>query len=204
MIELDHLVLPVTDLAVASTALTEVGFVLTPEAAHPFGTANRLAVFEQVYIELVSVADPARIPDVGFARQVADHLDHGRRGFSHFACRAPSVGDAGSAVREAGFEAGEPMWFSRPAPRTDGSELTASFTLLPIAGSPQQFFCVHHTPEAIWFRPHQQHPNGARRITGVTSTLTPALPIRALSQGSDRIGFDVTGQSVEISGVEFG
>ncbi len=204
MTELDHLVLPVDDLDAAAASLARVGFVVTPEAAHPFGTANRLVVFEDVYLELVTVADPGRLPAAGFARLVADHLHAGRTGFSHFACRALSVGEAGSAVRGAGLEAGEPMWFSRPAPRSDGSELTASFTLLPISGHPHQFFCVHHTPEAIWFRPHLHHPNGARRIADVTSSLEPALRIQALSHGSDRIEFDVKVSSVEISGVGFG
>lgn len=201
MSELDHLVLPVTDLEGAAAALTDAGFVVTPKAAHPFGTANRLVVFEEVYLELVGIADPDRLPGVGFARHVADHLYAGRSGFSHFACRARSIGDAGSEVREAGLQAGEPMWFSRPAPRTDGSQLTASFTLLPIVGHPQQFFCVHHTPEAVWFRPHLRHPNGARRIEEVTSDLTPAVPIPQVVDGLDRIRFDGAVEQIEIGGV---
>jgi hypothetical protein len=202
--ELDHLVLPVTDLDVAAAALTDAGFVVTPEAPHPFGTANRLVVFEQVYVELVTVADPVRIPDTGFARLVADHLEAGRGGFSHVACRATTVGDAGSEIRAAGLEAGEPMWFSRPAPRTDGSELTASFTLLGIVGHPHQFFCVHHTPEAVWFRPHLLHPNGARRIEHVSSRLTPVVPMRGVTDGADRIVFDVAPETIEMSGVRLG
>ena len=204
MIELDHLVLPVPDLVAAAATLSGAGFVVTPEATHPFGTANRLVVFDRVYVELVTVADPSRLPAAGFARVVADHLDAGRSGFSHFACRAASIVDAGSAVREAGLEAGEPMWFNRPAPRTDGSELTASFTLLPIIGEPHQFFCVHHTPEAVWFRPHLRHPNGAVRVSGAASNLAPPLPINSVQPGSDRIAFDVEVEPVEISGVEFG
>ncbi len=204
MTELDHLVLPVADLDAASAGLTDAGFVVTPEAAHPFGTANRLVVFQGVYIELVGVADRARLPGEGFARHVADHLEDGRSGFSHFACRARSIGDAGSEVRGAGLRTGEPMWFSRPAPRTDGSELTASFTLLPIAEHPHQFFCVHHTPEAVWFRPHLQHPNGARRIDQITTRLTPVLPIIGVTPGADGIEFGITLDSTEISGVRFG
>jgi hypothetical protein len=204
MTELDHLVLPVADLDAAAAALADIGFVVTPEAAHPFGTANRLIVFEECYVELVTVADPTRIPAVGFARRVADHLEAERSGFSHFACRAGSVGDAGSEVRDAGLEAGEPMWFSRPAPRTDGSELTAGFTLLPISGHPEQFFCVHHTPEAVWFRPHLRHPNGVRRIERVSSSLTAVVPILGIADGPDAIAFDVPLQPIDISGVRFG
>lgn len=204
MTELDHLVLPAIDLGVAASAFADAGFVVTPEAAHPFGTANRLVVFDRVYIELVGIADPTGIPATGFARQVADHLEAGRTGFSHFACRAMSIGDAGSEIREAGLRAGDPMWFSRPAPRTDGSELIAGFTLLAIAEHPHQFFCVHHTPEAVWFRPHLLHPNGVTRIEQVTSHLTPAVPVLGLAGGSDRVMFDAPIDPIEISGVHFG
>lgn len=204
MTELDHLVLPVTDLAVAAAALTDAGFVVTPEAAHPFGTANRLVVFEGVYLELVCVADPDRLPIAGFGRQVATHLETESGGFSHFACRALSPGEAGSDLTAAGLAGGEPMWFSRLAPRTDGSELTASFTLVPIVGDPHQFFCIHHTPEAIWFRSHLLHPNGVRRIEQVTSSLTPSLPILDVAEGPDRIEFDAAVEAVCISGVGLG
>lgn len=204
MTHLDHLVLPVPDLDAAAATLVDAGFVVTPEAAHPFGTANRLVVFESVYVEIITVVDTGRLPASGFARRVGDHLDAGRTGFSHFACRAGTIGDAGSAIRDAGLEAGEPMWFSRPAPRSDGSELTASFTLLPILEHPEQFFCVHHTPEAIWFRPHLQHPNGARRIDSVAAGLTPVLPIVGVDPGRERIRFDAGVAPIEISGVGLG
>ena len=204
MLELDHLVLPVTDLDAASAMCSDAGFVVTPETVHPFGTSNRLVVFEGAYLELVGVADQGRLPGAGFARQVADHLEEGRIGFSLLACRATSIGDAGAAVREAGLEAGEPMWFSRPAPRTDGSILTASFTLLPIVDHPSQFFCVHHTPDAIWFRPHLRHSNGVRRIEQVASRLSHAVAILAVELGDDQIGFDSTLKPIEITGVRLG
>lgn len=204
MTELDHLVLPVDDLDVAAAALTDAGFVVTPEADHPFGTANRLVVFESAYLELVCVADPSRLPDEGFGRQVASHLETGPGGFSHFACRALSAGDVGSELTPGGLAGGEPMWFSRPAPRSDGTELTASFTLVPIVGHTHQFFCIHHTPEAIWFRPHMAHPNGVRRITTVSSRLTPSLPIHRVTAGLDRVAFDTEVDPVYISDVRLG
>lgn len=203
MTRLDHLVLPVADLDTAAATLAESGFVVTPEAAHPFGTANRLVVFEGVYLELVAVAQPDRLPVTGFARLVADHLEAGRTGFSHLACRAESLVDAGSAISNAGMEAGEPMWFSRPAPRSDGSQSTAGFTLLPIVGHPQQFFCVHHTPEAVWFAPHLRHPNGVTRIDEVRSSLTPAVPIADVAKGRAHVRFDTAVEPFEIAGVGF-
>ncbi len=204
MTELDHLVLPVSDLDAAAAAFTDAGFVVTPEAAHPFGTANRLVVFEGVYLELVCVADPSRLPDAGFGRQVATHLETQGRGFSHFACRALSRADAASQLTAAGLVGGEPVRFSRPAPRTDGSEPTARFTLVPIGGDIHQFFCTHHTPEAIWFRPHVSHSNGVRRIARVASRLRPSLPIVDVTEGPDGVAFDTETESFYLAGVRFG
>jgi hypothetical protein len=204
MIELDHIVLPVEDLKSAAVGLENAGFVVTPVARHPFGTANRLIVFEGAYVELVTVVDRARIPERGLARRVADHLRHGRAGFSHIACRADSIDEALAHVGAASYEAAEPMWFSRPAPRSDGSELTASFTLLPIVDVPHQFFCIHHTREAIWFRPHLEHPNRTRTIAEVFTDSEPGLAIESVSVGDRRIVLDTAFDPITISGVTFG
>jgi hypothetical protein len=96
------------------------------------------------------------------------------------------------------------MWFSRPAPRSDGSELIASFTLLPIVDQPELFFCVHHTPEAVWFRPHLAHPNGARTVTGVHADPAPALPIAGVTLGPARVALDAPIRPFDIFGVTFG
>ena len=167
MIRLDHLVLPVESLDPAADTLTRNGFVVTPQTEHPFGTANRLVVFQNAYLELVSVVDADRLPPAGFARRVAEHLAAGATGFSHVACAAHSVNEAGDEVRRSDLVPGAPLWFSRRAPRSDGSELTASFTLLPIDDVPEVFFCVHHTPTAVWFRPHLDHANGGRNTSGM-------------------------------------
>lgn len=202
MIALDHLVLPVPELGEVSGMLEKAGFVVTPRAQHPFGTANRLVVFPDVYVELVEVADPHRIPDTGFASDVAGHLRSSKTGFSHFACRATTAAAAGEALESSGLGAGEPRWFSRPAPRSDGSELTASFTLVPAVSEPRLFFCIHHTPSAIWFRPHAEHPNGVRRIESVTAGNPPV--VLGIETGPNRITFDRPVGPVTVSGVSFG
>lgn len=204
MIQLDHLVLPVESLDATARTLSDYGFVITPKAEHPFGTANRLVVFDGAYLELVTVVDPSRLPSAGFARRVFEHLDSGSTGFSHVACAATSVTAAGDAARDRGLDVEEPMWFSRRAPRSDGSELTASFTLLALTGAPQVFFCVHHTPSAVWFGPHLAHPNGARTIARAATELDLPFTVDPIVGGAPRIETGPLVEGLEVAGVVFG
>lgn len=204
MIQLDHLVLPVESLDTAAQALSDAGFVVTPRAKHPFGTANRLVVFDGAYLELVTVIDADRLPTSGFARRVAEHLDSGSTGFSHVACAATSVTAAGEVARDMGLDVDAPMGFSRQAPRTDGSEPTASFTLLALTGVPQVFFCVHHTPTAVWFEPHLAHPNGARRIEQAATELDLPFTVNPMVGGNPRIQTDPLVSGLDVGGVAFG
>ena len=203
MIRLDHLVLPVESLEPAADTLARNGFVVTPQTEHPFGTANRLVVFENAYVELVTVVDLDRLPPAGFARRVAEHLASGAAGFSHVACAADSVTDAGDDVRRNDGVPGEPMWFSRRAPRSDGSELTASFTLLPIDGVPEVFFCVHHTPTAVWFGPHLRHPNGAERIRHASTSIVLPFEVDPVDTGGPAVESDGSHPPFDIGGVWF-
>lgn len=203
MIRLDHLVLPVPSLDPAAEALTRNGFVVTPRTEHPFGTANRLVVFQGAYLELVTVSDPDLIPSAGFARRVADHLASGATGFSQVACAARSVTEAGDVVRAGGLVPDEPTWFSRRAPRSDGSELTASFTLLGVEGVTGVFFCVHHTPTAVWFRPHLDHPNGAERIRRATISIELPFEVEPLVAGEPSVQTDGSHAPFELGGVQF-
>lgn len=204
MIAIDHVVLPVEDLGAAAGTLTDAGFVVTPEAPHPFGTSNRLLVFEDIYVELISVTDDGRVPESGFARQVADHLATGHTGFSHLALSTDSVPNAVEVLAKHGLEAGEPMWFNRPAPRSDGSTLIASFDIIPIVGIDRAFFCVHHTPSNVWFRPHLEHPNGVTSVTEVHMENAPDLSISRLSRDRNGIALDVSIGPIEMSGVTIG
>ena len=55
---LDHLVLPVVDLATARLRLSALGFAVAPEARHPFGTENACVYFaDSTYLEPIAIAD---------------------------------------------------------------------------------------------------------------------------------------------------
>ncbi|MFW6077427.1 MAG: VOC family protein, partial [Hyphomicrobiales bacterium] len=59
---IDHLVLAVADLEAARRRYGELGFTLAPPGRHPFGTANSVIQLDGVFLELLSVAEPAEIP----------------------------------------------------------------------------------------------------------------------------------------------
>ena len=164
----DHLVVPVRDLAETVATFEGAGFVVTPQADHPFGTSNRLVVFEDTYLELVAITRPELLPTDGFADEVRRFLDSGE-GVSHVvvSCHDPE-GDFRS-VAAAGLGEREIFEFSRPAPRADGSVTEASFSIVrTLSTAPLgAFLCAHDVPDAVWYPAHLQHPNGARRIVGI-------------------------------------
>lgn len=161
---IDHIVIAVPDLDRAARSWTGAGFVVTPRADHPFGTSNRLVVFDSSYVELVSVTRPALLPAAGFAADVAGRLAHSGAGITHLALRTDD------AVAEAEARATAVFEFSRPAPMIDGTTMQASFSLVVLddESRPGLFFCQHHTPDAVWADTHTAHANGARRIVAVS------------------------------------
>jgi len=53
----DHLVLPVSDLGTSRERMTALGFTVAPEAVHPFGTENACVFFaDGTYLEPLAIA----------------------------------------------------------------------------------------------------------------------------------------------------
>jgi hypothetical protein len=172
-VRIDHVVVAVADLDVVADTCVAAGFVVTPQADHPFGTSNRLVVLEGSYLELVSVTEPGRLPIEGFAARVAAFLSTGAEGITHLVA---SSTDPDRDEAELGALVTRRFSFSRPAPRVDGTVLTATFTCLLTDDDPDLgvFWCHHHTPEAVWNPPALAHANGARRLLGVKLPVRPA------------------------------
>ena len=79
---LDHLVLPVADLATARQRLTALGFTVAPDGAHPFGTANCCVYLAGgTFLEPLQVAHPDQASAAIEAGNVfvARDRDHRRR-----------------------------------------------------------------------------------------------------------------------------
>jgi hypothetical protein len=176
---LDHLIHLVRDLDAAGAAYVRLGFAVSGENRHPFGTKNRIVQFPGVFLELLAVGDHAPIPE------------HGDRRFSFAAFhrdRLARMGEGGSAVvlasRDAAADAAayaaagigdfEPFFFERRGRRPDGSEVHVAFELAFAvdAESPDTAFfaCEHKHPENFWNAAAQRHPNMATGVLGVVLT----------------------------------
>jgi hypothetical protein len=149
---IDHLVIAVRDFDAARAAYQHLGFTLTPEARHPFGTKNSLAQLQGNFLELVAVADPTQIlePTASFFSFAAFNRDflEKQEGLSMLALKSrdPNLDMAAFASR--GLPVYDPVRFERIARGPDGSERAVAFTMT-FTGDPRIkdaafFTCTHH------------------------------------------------------------
>ncbi len=181
MAGLDHAVIVARDLGALSAEFEALGFLLTPTAQHPWGTANRLAQFEgRNFLELLTIdrpelvaREPATVPDgpFSFGRHAARFLAE-REGFAMLALQtADSAADL-LRWRAAGLVTYEPFRFERQAALPDGSVATVAFSLAftthPLLPDLVFFTCLQHAPEHFWKPAYQSHPNGATELVEVS------------------------------------
>ncbi len=172
---LDHLVVAVKDLEAAGRAYSELGFTVTPENRHPWGTANRLIQLDGFFIELLSVADPGLIPAASgngfsFGEFNQDFLC-GREGASMLVLESGGAEVDRSEFLSAGLDVFDPFSFERIANLADGSTAKVAFdlTILKDPKSPNigYFTCHNKYPENFWKPSFQSHANGGKRVSTV-------------------------------------
>ena len=173
---IDHLVLAVRDLAAACAFYEKLGFKLTPQAQHPFGTGNRLAQLGSDFLEILSVTKPEDLiePQEGvfsFGAFNRDYLSR-REGMSMIALKSDGWQQDRQTFSSAGFDLPEPFTFSRLARQPDGSDVKVGFdlTFVPDAGLPDAVFftCDHQHEAAFFYKPEfQKHDNGALAVDEV-------------------------------------
>ncbi len=173
MRRLDHVVHAVGDLDEAADAYRRAGFVVTERADHPFGTSNRLVLFDGSYLELVAVTRPDRIPPPAgdrpsFGAAIRRFLDGGEGG-AMFVLGSDQPDTDRTLLAAAGLEPNL-FSFSRPAPQPDGSVAEVSFDVVfvdALGPGCGVFLCHHRTPGLIWRSEYLRHPNGASQIREV-------------------------------------
>lgn len=202
---IDHIVHVVRDLEAAHAIYGRLGFQVGPENIHPWGTRNRLVQVPGSYIELLSIPEPEKLPDVppgaySFGNFNREFLETCGEGLSFLVLRSKDTGVEKAAFDQAGFGGFEVMDFSRKGKRPGGAETEVSFSLA-FARDPKSkhagfFTCQQKTPEQIWFSELQQHKNGVRGIAAAVcvadnptdhhifmEAFTGARDIRATSLG---------------------
>jgi len=172
---IDHLVLAVNDLDGARDAYRRMGFTLTPQAQHPWGTANSLVQLQGNFLELLAVAEPARIPAPDPQRFSFGAFNQSflkrREGLSMLVFQSTDARRDQAEFKARGLETYEPFDFSRQAKLPDGSAKTVAFSLAfvtePRMPDAAFFTCQQHAPEFFWKPEYQRHANGARAVVEV-------------------------------------
>ncbi len=179
---IDHLVLPVRDLATTAKRLQAMGFTTTPTAFHPWGTANILVQLQGNFLEFLTVADAAKIEDpapghFGFGAFNRDFLAR-REGFSMLVFESADAEADRRRYAERGLQ-GYPLFhFERQAKLPDGGSATVGFSLAfatdPRIPEAAFFRCQQHAPQFFWKPEYQNHDNGAQVCSAVfMSAATP-------------------------------
>ena len=173
---IDHLVLCGRDHPAMRETYTALGFTLTPEARHPFGTGNSLIQLEGCFLELLSVFAPEKIPEpepgrFPFGAFNRDFLGK-REGMSMLVLDSVDARADVAAFRAAGLHTYEPFDFSRQARLPDGSEAPVGFSLA-FATDPRLpqmafFTCQQHAPQNFWKAQYQRHANRALTVLEVS------------------------------------
>jgi hypothetical protein len=173
---IEHPLVTVHDLAAVAARYQAIGFDPTPLGRHPWGTANRLIMFPDNFIELISVADAAAIEadPVGghkFGRRVRDSLALAE-GISLLALHSKdAIADERAALARGAASAGL-VDFRRAVRLPDGTrdEAVVTLAILPDEAHPHLsfFLCHQHKPHLVWSPDWLRHRNGADAITAVT------------------------------------
>jgi catechol 2,3-dioxygenase-like lactoylglutathione lyase family enzyme len=173
---LDHLVLPVRDLAAAAQRYRDLGFSVGARNRHPWGTENHIVQFQNTFLEPITFGAGAEMPPLvpgkfAFSAFIADFMARHGDGFAMLALESQDAAGAKAEFDQAGFGGFDTFFFERKGKRPDGAEMTVSFSLayaatkdVPDAGF---FVCQQHNPDNFWNPAFQVHPNGARNVVSV-------------------------------------
>ena len=173
---IDHVLIAVRDLKQTAEVFNSLGFTVTPEGLHPGrGSRNRLVVFEEDYLELISITDPTLSL---FRPNMAVFLES-REGIFIFSMGTCNIEDAFLQTRSHGLDINEPIYGARHS--SDGdmeySWRQSEIEICEFPGS-QTFFIQHdHTIKQRYKDPPNpwQHENGALGICNLTLVVNDAM-----------------------------
>ena len=173
---IDHVIIAGPSLEALEDAFTRLGFSVVGGGTHPhLGTRNRIIIVGEGYIELLAIAEPARVSPT-LRQRVA-----GGVAWVGYALQSDDIEAEAQAMRARGVDVRGPTAGRLVAP--DGSArgwrvVTLGGDDLWAAALPLPFLIQHdsagatHRHELAGADPIGPHPNGALRLLGVT--LRPA------------------------------
>ncbi|CUX70121.1 MULTISPECIES: VOC family protein [Agrobacterium] len=167
ILPIDHVIIPVADLAATGAAFEAAGFVVTPEARHSaaMGTANRCIMFDRTYIELMGVVEEtsANLP---WRRAIKHGSGMGGLAFSTSNIQVTANDFKARCIRTEALR-----HFSR---QTNEGELRFSVIRIDPSETPgfQCLVCEHHTRELLWRPELLRHPNS---VTSIEAIFLPSV-----------------------------
>jgi catechol 2,3-dioxygenase-like lactoylglutathione lyase family enzyme len=170
---LDHVVHAVRDLDAAADLYRRLGFTVGARNLHPWGTHNRIIQFPGFFIELLTVAEPAKLLGEGFAalfgtfnRQFLERHE----GLSFVMLESQDVPADAREFRRAGISVSDALQFRREGKRPDGGRVELAFSLAfardALATEIGFAVCQQHNPDLFWNPVFQKHANGVSSIAG--------------------------------------
>lgn len=172
---IDHLVLPVPSLEAARTRLTSLGFLVAPDARHPFGTENACVFLKDgTYLEPLAIAqredcEAAAIKgNVFVARDQAWRFRNGDNGGSAIAFGTADAKADQKFFASKGISAGKMLRFQRRFEDSKGNMGTGKFAIAAAGDlrSPDSFLftCERVQVPDIDRGKLLKHANGVRSL----------------------------------------
>lgn len=207
---LDHVVLPTAGLALARARLTSLGFTVSPEGIHPFGTINCC-----VYLADGTFLEPLAVGDVPAAdKAVADNnvfvtrdrafrAAHGDEGFSAVVFGTDDADADHAEFVAAGVSAGPRLDFSRPfvdaAGRADVASFRLAFAAEPANADEAFFFaCERANAPKVDRTALQVHANGVGRVLAIEARAGNGAAAGAFLATVARSKAEKTAESVRV------
>ncbi|MCC6949075.1 MAG: VOC family protein [Bradyrhizobiaceae bacterium] len=171
---LDHVVHVVRDLEAAADFYGRLGFTVGARNQHPWGTHNRLVQLPGFFLEILTAAEPEKIPPhseqaFSFGAFNRDFLAQAGEGLSCMVLESDNTAADKTALEQAGFGGFDLLNFSRKGKRADGSDTEVGFSLAfaryPASPHAAFFTCKQTHPENFWSPALQRHANGAQAIS---------------------------------------
>ena len=190
---LDHVGLFVPDMERAAAAFARLGFRLTPLSPQrhrlapgqplvPAGTANRLAMLREGYIEILTP-----IADTPVAAQL--HAAITRYAGLHLIAFGGAAAAARAHLAAEGFGP-QPVIALERTVATAAGEGIARFSVVRVPpgtmAEGRVQYCQHHTPELVWQEPRLAQPNRAQALTDLV--LCVADPAEAAARHGRFVG----------------
>lgn len=171
---LDHIVHMVHDLDAAASFYERLGFTVGVRNRHPWGTHNRLVQLPGFFLELLTVAEPEKIPahsagEFSFGAFNRDFLAQVGEGLSCMVLESKDPTGDVQTFEAAGFGGYELFNFLRKGKRADGSDtevgFSLAFTRYPASPHAAFFTCKQTHPENFWAPELQRHANGVKAVS---------------------------------------